>query len=230
MQTSFWTKLLDLVSPRCCVSCGRRLSAEESVLCPSCRLHLPLTDFVLQPFDNQMARMFWGKMPVEKVASYFFYEPKTVSADVVHALKYHGRDDVAEALGCMVARRFARYDFFSGIDVIVPVPLTRRRLWQRGYNQSLSVARGISSVTGVPIEQALKRTRFAGSQTRLRAEERQSNVEGAFRLRRAEAVRGRHVLLVDDVVTTGATMLACGHELLRAEGVKISILSLGLTR
>jgi predicted amidophosphoribosyltransferase len=92
------------------------------------------------------------------------------------------------------------------------------------------VARGISSVTGVPVEQALKRTRFAGSQTRLRAEERQSNVEGAFRLRRAEAVRGRHVLLVDDVVTTGATMLACGHELLRAEGVKISILSLGLTR
>jgi predicted amidophosphoribosyltransferase len=85
-------------------------------------------------------------------------------------------------------------------------------------------------VTGIPVEQALKRTRFSISQTQLTAEERRNNVEKAFKLQKTEAVRGRHVLLVDDVVTTGSTMLACGHEVLRAEGTKVSILSLGFTR
>ena len=230
METSFWTKLLDLIAPRHCVSCGKRLSAEETALCPSCRLHLSLTHFFLQPKDNPMARLFWGRMAVEKVVAYFFYEPKTIAGDIIYALKYHGRDDIAENMGATIARQLDREGFFADIDVLVPVPLTRKRRWQRGYNQSLCIAQGISSVTGIPVEQALKRTRFSISQTQLTAEERRNNVEKAFKLQKTEAVRGRHVLLVDDVVTTGSTMLACGHEVLRAEGTKVSILSLGFTR
>ena len=231
MKTSFWTKLLDLIAPRLCVGCGRRLSAEESVLCPACQLHLTPTDFVLSPLDNRMARLFWGHVPLERAAAYFYYEPKTLAGHIVHAMKYHGRSDVAESLGAMMARDFARHDFFSDIDLLVPVPLTRRRQWQRGYNQSHHIALGIHSVTGIPVEsRALRRVRFSESQTHLDIDSRRKNVEGVFRLLDAAAVRGRHVLLVDDVVTSGSTTISCARELLRAEGVRVSVLSLGFTR
>jgi ComF family protein len=231
MKTSFWTKLFDLISPRQCVSCGQRLSAEQAVLCLSCRLHLPLTNFAAHATDNRMARMYWGQIAIERAAAYFYYEPKTVSGDIIYALKYYGRQDVAESMGRMVARDFIPSGFFDGIDVLVPVPLTRWRQWQRGYNQSLAIARGMSEVTGIPVEEkALVRTRFTDSQTHQSLEHRRDNVENAFLLRRPDAVRGLHVRLVDDVVTTGSTTVSCARELLKVEGVRISILSLGFTR
>ena len=134
-------------------------------------------------------------------------------------------------MGRMVATELQRDGFFDGIDEIVPVPLTKERLRQRGYNQSEEIAKGINEITGLPINKdAVKRIVFKGSQTRRSRWDRQENVEYAFKLTHGEPIAGKHLLIVDDVVTTGATIIACAKELVKASNVKISVLSLGLTR
>lgn len=230
MKISFWHRLLDLLAPRLCVMCGRRLSLTEQVLCASCNMHLPRTGFQYQPFDNIMARLFWGIIPIERAAALFYYMAGSKPANILYDLKYHDHPEIGREMGVMMAQEFGEAGFFEGIDLLVPVPLARNRQRHRGYNQSLELAKGISCVTGVPIaSQVVHRTVFKQSQTQMQRRERQENVEGVFVLTDAEALRGKHILLIDDVVTTGATMMACGRELLKAEGVKLSLLSLGFT-
>ena len=231
MRTSFWTKLLDVISPRPCAICGERLSTNELVLCGVCHMHLPLTHFEQKPLDNPMARLFWGRFPVERAAALFFYEPQAPVSRIIYDMKYHNMPEVARNMGILTARRFAASGFFDGIDALVPMPITWRRKWKRGYNQSYEIARGISEVTRLPIyKDVVKRVRFKQSQTRQHAWERLHNVDGAFRLVRPEKIGGLHLLLIDDIVTTGATATACACELAKAPGVRISILSLGLTK
>ena len=210
--------------------CGQRLAPAEAALCTSCHLHLPFTAFEHRPVDNPLARLFWGQLPVERAAAWFFYEPQAGTGLLIHDLKYHGRPLLAQHLGCIMARQMAAAHFFDGIDALVPVPLTRRRQWQRGYNQSMEICRGISQVTGLPIyNKVLRRSRFNASQTTMSANQRRTNVEGAFELADAAAVSGRHVLLIDDVITTGATVIACGQALCEAKDLQLSVLSLGFT-
>jgi ComF family protein len=134
-------------------------------------------------------------------------------------------------MGRLMAREFMAADFFDGIDLIVPVPLAKKRQRQRGYNQSMELARGISEATGLPIyNQIVRRTRFVKSQTQMGRQERMENVADVFEAKDLNAIRGRHILLVDDVVTTGATMMACAREILKTEGVRVSLLALGFTK
>lgn len=231
MRTSFLTNLFDLIAPRTCVICGTRLSAQESTICVVCHLHLPLTHLEKDPYDNVMARLFWGVVPVERAAALFYYEPHSEVARLIYDLKYHGQAEIGIDLGRMAARQFACSDFFEGIDAIVPVPLTRKRKWLRGYNQSEQIAQGIREVTGLPVyTNVVKRKYFDKSQTKNSTWERLENVEDAFQLTKGSRISGKHLLVVDDIVTTGATIKACANELCRAEGVRISILSLGLTK
>ena len=231
MRTSFWTRLLDVVAPRTCAVCGGRLTANESVLCAACHLHLPLTGYEHSPLDNPMARLFWGHFPVVRAAALFFYEPQSAASQMIYDMKYRSMPETAVALGSIAARQFSAAGFFNGIDAIVPIPITRRRQWQRGYNQSMEIGRGVSEVTGLPIyNKVVKRIRFKESQTSQRAHQRMLNVENAFSLTDSDRIAGRHILLVDDIVTTGATIIACGRELAKAPGVRISILTLGLTK
>ena len=231
MKTSFWTRLLDVVSPRSCSVCGRRLSPSERVLCASCHLHLPLTNYELSPLDNPMARLFWGQFPVERAAALFFYQAQAPHSQLIYDLKYRSMPDVGEALGVMAARRFATQGFFDGIDALVPMPITRRRRWQRGYNQSEMIAQGVQTVTGLPIfNNVVRRNRFNQSQTTQHAWERMLNVEDAFSLVDGDKLAGRHVLLIDDVITTGATIIACGRTLAAIPNIRISVMSLGLTK
>lgn len=229
--TSFWTKLLDLFAPRLCVACQRRLSAGERVVCADCLHHLPLTLFSRNAYDNPMARLFWGLFPVERATAWFFYEAGTETANMVHAMKYYGREDVAEELGRMAATDWQADDFFDGIDCIVPVPLSKDRQRQRGYNQSALIAKGMALTTGLPVrEEVLKRHSFHESQTHLTALERRENVDQAFSLDRAEGLEGKHLLLVDDVLTTGSTLIACAQQLVQIPQVRISVASLGMTK
>jgi ComF family protein len=231
MKTSFWNRLFDLVAPRTCAICDSRLSPSEEAVCAKCLLHLPLTHYELSPYDNPMARLFWGLLPVERAAALFFYEPRSEMAKFIYDLKYFQRPDIGVTMGTMATRLFAPHDFFTGIDAIVPVPITRSRRWHRGYNQSEQIAYGISSVTALPIyKKVVVRDYFTESQSHKNAMERRGNVANAFRLKDAEKIRGKHLLVVDDIVTTGSTVIACGEELCKAEGVKLSILSLGLTQ
>jgi ComF family protein len=150
---------------------------------------------------------------------------------VVYELKYNDRPDIGIVLGRMMANELQDSGFFEGIDMLVPVPLAPRRERQRGYNQSRQLALGISEISGLPVSDcAVRRTVFKGSQTELSRWDRQENVEDVFRLRDADVLNRRHVLLVDDIVTTGATVTACARELLKVDGVRLSILSFGYTK
>ena len=139
--------------------------------------------------------------------------------------------EMGEMIGQLMAERHMAYGFFDGIDAIVPLPITRKRNWKRGYNQSLIVARGISMETGLPIyNDVVVRKRFTQSQTHLTSFERRENIKEAFHLVKEEKIKGKHLLIIDDVVTTGATVIACGQELAKAEGVKLSVLSIAYTK
>ncbi|MBR1412091.1 MAG: ComF family protein [Prevotella sp.] len=231
MKISFWSRLLDLISPRLCVVCGERLSITEEVLCGKCNLHLPRTDFQQNPYENVMAKLFWGQIPIERATALFYYEPHAETANLLYELKYKNHPEIGEVLGRMMARELQLSGFFEGIDGIIPIPLAPKRQRQRGYNQSLCIAEGISEVTGLPIlKKAIRRTIFEGSQTSRGRWERNENVEHVFELLDAESVRGKHLLVVDDVVTTGATMIACSKELAKADDVRISVLSIGFAK
>lgn len=200
-------------------------------MCDNCLHHLPLTLFSRNAYDNPMARLFWGLFPVERAAAWFFYEAGTETANMVHAMKYYGREDVAEELGRMAANEWQTDDFFDGIDCIVPVPLSEDRMRQRGYNQSALIAKGMARTTGLPVyEKVLKRRFFHESQTHLTALERRENVEQAFLLDKTDGLEGKHLLLVDDVLTTGSTLMACAQQLVQIPQVKISIATLGMTK
>ena len=220
------SSLLDFFFPRMCPVCGNRLELDEHPLCLRCNMDMPRTMFWEHPYDNPLARMYWGKIPVEKAAAYFYFVPKAGTAQMVYGAKYHGRGNIAIELGEMLADEMK--GFFDDFDCIVPVPVTIKRKMKRGYNQSDMIAQGISNVTGIPIERhTVIRRHFDKSQTHLTRDERIQNVDDVFVLKDADSVKGKHVLLVDDVITTGATTISCAKQILKAENVKISILSLG---
>ncbi len=231
MGVSLWSRVLDFVSPRLCAVCGSRLSVTEHALCSACCLRLPRTGFCLRPYDNPVAQAFWGQADVERAASFFYFEPHSEVSRMIYSLKYKGRPDIGVALGRLAAGEFMAAGFFDGVDVIVPVPLARKRLRERGYNQSAEVATGVSSLTGIPVdERSVCRKAFKTSQTKLGRWERLGNVSGLFEVRRQERLLGKHVLLVDDVFTTGATVMACASAVAAVPGTTVSIMTLGFTK
>lgn len=231
MKDSFWSRLVDLIAPRACVVCGGRLGIHEFFLCGSCNLQLPRTNYADNPYENDMARLFWGQLPVERCAALFFYQGGSGPSQILYELKYKNHPEIGEFFGRMITEEWNDTGFFEGIDLIVPVPLAKERQRQRGYNQSLHIARGIGSVTRLPIvTNAVSREQFVESQTQKDRWQRNENVEGCFRLNDGSALKGRHVLLVDDVVTTGATICSCGREMLKAGDVRFSILTIGFAK
>ena len=231
MRISFFSRLFDLISPRLCIVCGERLSVTEEVICGKCNLHLPRTGFQRDPRENVMTKMFWGRIPIERATALFYYESHAETANILYELKYKNHPEIGETMGRMMARELQRGDFFDGIDGIVPVPLAKRRERQRGYNQSMEIAKGVSEITNLPIyNKVVRRKTFNGSQTSKGRWERNENVENVFELLDGDSVRGKHLLIIDDVVTTGATVIACAKEISKAEGVRFSVLSLGFAK
>jgi len=223
-------RFLDFVNPRTCVVCGCRLASTEWVLCNKCNLHLPRTYFSAHAYDNDMAKLFWGQIPIERAAALFHYEHHADSANIIYQLKYRDHPEIGQIMGRMLATEISYDAFFDGIDGIVPVPLTKDRLRRRGYNQSLEIAKGVSKVAGLPIyNDVVRRVLFVDSQTAKSRWSRHENVALAFQLVDGAPIAGKHLLVVDDVVTTGATVIACAKELVKAGHVKISVLSLGCT-
>lgn len=225
------TRILDFISPRLCVVCGQRLAPTERSLCSVCLFHLPRTDFHQKPLDNPMAQLFWGLAPIEKAAALFYYHPHSETAQLVYRLKYNNRPDIGEDMGRVMANELQTADFFSDIDVLLPVPLASKRLRQRGYNQSEQLAKGISDITHLPIvTKVLRRKHFQQSQTTLNRWQRQENVEDTFWLKDGSQLQDKHVLLIDDICTTGATLISCANTLKDIEGIRISVLTLGFTK
>ena len=228
---SFFSRILDFIAPRSCCICGSRLSMSEEALCTVCDLHLPRTDFCQQAEDNEMARMFWGLIPINRCAALFYYENHSQTAGMLYDLKYRQRPEIGTIMGRMMADEMTATAFFNDIDALIPIPLSQQRQRQRGYNQSTEIAKGISERTRIPvIEKAVKRQVFVESQTKKSFWERRDNVEGVFQLVDPAIIAGKHLLVIDDVMTTGATITACARELLKSEGVRISVLTLAFTK
>lgn len=228
---NWWTRILDFISPRLCVVCGERLSPTERSLCSVCMLHLPRTTYQFSPDDNPMAQLFWHLTPIKRAAALLYYEPHSELARLIYDLKYHDRPDIGEDMGRLMANEMQLAHYFDGIDVLLPVPLSRKRLRQRGYNQSEMLAIGVSDITHLLIvTNALRRKHFVKSQTRLSRHERQENVEDMFELRDGSRLQGKHVLLIDDICTTGATLIACIDALKNIPGIRLSVLTLGFTK
>lgn len=222
--------IADLLFPRYCSVCGKRLTGTEVYLCAPCLYTLPLVKHVSFT-DNPLIRTFWGLLPAERGTAFFFYSKTSAYRHILWELKYRRCPRIGVFMGRLAARQLAPAGFFDGIDVLVPVPLARSRQRKRGYNQSEQIARGIAAVTRLPVDtRSISRAVRNTSQTRLRRLERQTNVRGIFRLNTPEQLRGKHILLIDDVMTTGATLLSCGETLAALPGVKISILALAWTR
>lgn len=222
---------LDLILPRGCLICGRRLTASEKVVCTVCLLHLPRTEYHHTPLDNPVAELFWGLANVYRASAYIFYVPHSDVSKIIFNMKYYGNTDACYYMGMLMAGKLAGDGFFTGVDILLPVPLSRGRRRTRGYNQSEVMARGISAVTGIPVEtKAIERRAFTTSQTRLTRMERMNNVNNLFVLKDDKRLTGKHVMLIDDVITSGATMIACARAIGNVPDIKISVLSLAFSK
>lgn len=231
MENTFRTwffSFVHLFFPRQCAVCGASLQEGEEGICMRCNMDMPRTNYHLRK-DNPVERMFWGKMPLERATSCFFYHKGSDFRRILHQLKYGGRKDLGEVMGRFMAAELSAIGFFNGIDVIIPVPLHPRKQKQRGYNQSECIARGVSAVTGISIDTAsVVRKKYTETQTRKSSYERWENVDGIFRLRHSASFVGKHILIIDDVLTTGATTTACADAFKEVEGVRISVLTLAV--
>ncbi|WP_390601613.1 ComF family protein [Bacteroides sp. f07] len=219
---------LSLFFPRYCIVCGRTLAKGEECLCTMCNINLPRTDYHLRK-DNPVEKMFWGKIPLERATSFFFYRKGSDFRQILHQLKYGGQKGIGAIMGRYMAAELLESGFFEGVDVILPVPLHKKKQQIRGYNQSEWIARGIAAVTGISIDtESVVRRKNTETQTRKSFLERWENVEGIFELNHAESLVGKHILIVDDVLTTGATTVECASCLTDIEGIRISILTLAM--
>lgn len=219
--------VLDIIAPSCCCVCGRRMSRGEETICVSCLSRMPMTGFERNPYENEMAKTFWGRVrPFEKAFALIYHMPHSDSAHPVYQLKYMKKPDVGVGLGVVMGKVMKDAGLLDDVDALLPMPLTRKRQFRRGYNQSYMIALGLHDVTGLPVlTKAVRRTVFNGSQTQKDRLGRAENVEHAFQLVKGEELRGRHVLIIDDVVTTGATAVALAKEIKKAGDVRISVAS-----
>ena len=222
---------MDMVWPRRCVVCGECLDTDEEHLCSDCMEDMPLTYFWSWR-DNPAEQILWARTRLEGVVSLFYYSRDNDYRRLLYSLKYKGDITLGRWLGRMLGEKM-REAAWPSPDVIIPVPLHWRRKWRRGYNQAEAIARGISEGLGdaVPVLPGiLIRTRFNTSQTHISVGSKWENVSGAFSVRdkntAAEKLSGRHILLVDDVLTTGATAEACWDVLSAIPGVRVSYASL----
>ncbi|MBR6432634.1 MAG: ComF family protein [Muribaculaceae bacterium] len=220
----------DVVMPRVCPVCGQTLDGDETWLCRKCLAGLPRTRYEEAPF-NTMEQHFAGKVPIERATAYFFYEKGSPYAAILHDIKYHGTPTLGYWLTSRAVTDMAASRFFDGIDVVTAVPLHRSKLARRGYNQSEYLARGIADTLNIPYIEALKAIRPHTTQTHKGALERWQNIQGNYALKKdADHLAGKHILLVDDVVTTGSTLTVCSSLLKSIAGVKLSIFTLSAAR
>ncbi|WP_423129510.1 ComF family protein [Gaoshiqia sp. Z1-71] len=227
-RSNLFDCFLELIFPRICVVCGQRLIQTEQHLCLSCLLHLPRTNFHTQR-DNPMERLFYGRVPIENASAYFEFRKGSDYQKILHRLKYQGQKEIGEYLGERFGYEISGSDVFSKTDLICPVPLHPKKERKRGYNQSYHIALGLSKALNTPVDHTnLRRTIYTDTQTRRSRFNRWQNVEGIFDVADPGLFDGKHLVLVDDVITTGSTLEACATAILRQCQAKISILTLAI--
>ena len=214
---------LQLFYPHTCQGCGSDLLATKSLLCLRCLSELPHTYFAFHE-NNPVEKIFTGRIPVKAAHSEFYFSKNELIQHLIHQLKYKGNQEIGTYLGEIVGSTLLQSGRFTDIDYLVPLPLFADKEYKRGYNQAEVICRGISRSMNIPVlTNNLIRQRQTETQTRKHRMERWQNVDGSFLLKESSALKNKHVILVDDVLTTGATLEACGSTLLDADGLKLNV-------
>lgn len=221
--------ITSLFFPLICPGCGNDLHRSDDKICISCFHRLPVTEFHKHA-SNPVEKIFWGRVPVASACSYLYFTSHSIVQHLMHELKYNGNREVGVFLGRQMGLALAESGRFDDVAGIVPLPLHPRRQKKRGYNQAEAIAEGIGAATGITVfSQALVRNTSTETQTRKNRQERWENIEGRFTVKHQQALEGRNILLIDDVVTTGATIEACARAILSCRGATVSIATLAYT-
>jgi len=220
---------LSLVFPKVCYACGKSLFKNEDCICIYCHYHLPKTNFHLDP-GNPVMKLFWGRINIHAASSLYLFNKGSKIQHLIHQLKYRGKSEIGISIGRYYGRELKAAPLFSPVTIVVPVPLHKTKLRKRGYNQSEVFAQGLAESLEIEdCRDALIRTRESYTQTKKSRYDRWKNVEGIFHITAPGRLTGKHILLVDDVVTTGSTLEACAGKILEIPGTKVSVVTIAST-
>ena len=217
--------VLHLLFPHVCTGCSSDLLSKDSVLCMRCVEAMPETQFELHT-GNPAEKIFWGRLPITTASAQFYFTKESLMQHLMHQLKYKGNKELGIQLGRIMGEQLKKSGKFQ-VDALIPLPLFPAKERKRGYNQATLLCQGMAGAMQVPVlDNVITRPQHTETQTQKGRIERWKNMEGKFVLTDRTAIQNKNILLVDDVVTTGATLEACGNELLQAENVKLSIATL----
>jgi competence protein ComFC len=222
------TGLIHIFFPEICVICEVALVKNEKVICSLCSYKLPQTEYT--DFNNNLsAQRFLGRVSFLNIDSFLYFTKDGIVQKLLHELKYYGKKEIGYELGVRFAKNIYRYNWYKDVDYIVPVPLHKKRENERGYNQALIIAQGMADILHIPVQhKVLKRVVNTPSQTKKSRQDRLINLENAFLIRNKSYFENKHILLVDDVMTTGATIECCIKQLNNCKNIKISIATLAV--
>lgn len=225
----FIQSFLHLFFPHTCCGCGTDLVSEHRLFCFWCQASMPLTRFEYFP-ANPIEKIFWGRSEIQAAAAHLFFTGGSSIQHSLHKLKYKGKKEIGIYFGQQMGNTLKLSGRFSNCEIIIPLPLFPDREKKRGYNQAGIIARGISEQLKIPVESdAVFRVKKTETQTRKSRVERWRNMESTFKVLDPAAISGKHILLVDDVITTGASLEACARVLLDIPGIQLSIACLAHT-
>ncbi len=220
---SWLIDFFNLMYPRVCMACGESLFKHEECICSQCIYYLPKTNFH-RDSENAVSKLFWGRVKIESACAFYFFKKESKVQNLLHQLKYKGQKQVGIKLGSLYGRDLIQDKKFEDVSLILPVPLHPDKEKKRGYNQSELFAQGLAQSMNIPYATDLLVRNFASeTQTKKSKYKRWENVNSIFEISDQEGVKDRHILLVDDVITTGATLEACAQHLLEVPGTKVSI-------
>jgi ComF family protein len=221
--------LVHIFFPHVCVGCGNDGIDDDQLLCIQCLSKLPLTNFQSYP-DNPVEKIFWGRAAISSASCQYYYTKNSILRQILHDFKYNGKKNIGIFFGQIMGNALIRSNRFNDIDALIPLPLFAAREKKRGYNQAAILSEGISSVAKIPVlKNAIVRTSSTETQTKKSRLERWQNMSGKFEVKDRNCLENKHLLLVDDVITTGATLDACANELLLVKGARVSIATLAYT-
>jgi ComF family protein len=225
---NLFTDTLHLFYPHVCVGCGTDLLPVDNLLCLKCISHLPHTQYA-QYANNPIEKIFWGRLPIAAAHCEFYFAKESLIQHLIHQLKYKSNQQIGRYLGELTANSLLNSNRFKNIDYLVPLPMYPDKERKRGYNQAAVICEGMSSVMNVPtLLNNIVRRRFTETQTKKHRAERWENVSGSFTVSDPSKLEGKKILLVDDVITTGATLEACGSVIVGISGANLSIAALSM--
>lgn len=217
--------LLHLFFPHVCTSCGTDIISSQSQLCMKCMEAMPETGFELHP-ENPVEKIFRGRIKIHTASAQYYFTKESLMQHLMHQFKYKGNKELGLQLGRLMGEQIKKSNRFAA-DALIPLPLYADKERKRGYNQATILCEGMAAALQIPVlDKAIIRPLHTETQTKKGRVERWRNIEGKFLLQMPESIQNKHVLLVDDVITTGATLESCGAELLKADGVTLSIITL----